>query len=200
MMDYLILDCETTGLGDDDEPIECAALRVSPAWEVTRVFYCRWAPWVPVSPEAATINGYAGSAWDGYGKAHAYDLRVLNEIAEGAKLAGSNPGFDVCMLRKLRERHGVAEPALGTHRMDDLGSLGTPLCRAAGSPRGGQAAVLEALARAGLPVPPMPAELARHGRGRTGPHTALGDAWAALHALRCLISPAETYWRGRLPA
>ena len=198
-MDWIIVDCEDTGFSDTDEPIpqqpiELAALRVRD-WQVTARLYCRWQPSIAVQPKAAAVNGYTGANWIDAGWMHERDLAEFADIARGAQWAGSFPDYDFRLLDEARRSFGLPPFPLGTHRKLDVGSLGAPLLRARGVTRGGMDPIIDTLASLGMPVPPMPTNLAAMARGRTGPHTAMGDAWRTLHALRCLWEPAERHWR-----
>lgn len=198
-MDFAIVDTEDTGFSDTDtpipqEPIELAALRVRD-WRVVGSLYCRWRPSIAVQPKAAAVNGYTPEAWAWTWPMIAGDMDAFAALCDGAQWAGSFPDYDFRLLDAARRAFGLPAFPLGTHRKEDVGSLGAPMLRALGVTRGGMDAIVDTLAFLGMPVPLMPADLAAMARGRTGPHTAMGDAWRTLHALRCLWRPAERHWR-----
>ena len=192
-----IVDTDTTGF-DDPAPIEIAALHVSPAWTVTRAFYRRWLPAKDVEPKAAEKNGYTPEAWALCEPVTADDLRAFGEFVAGRQWAGSFPDFDFRALEPNRIGARLPSWDVATHRKIDVLTLGAPLIRATERERNGQASVLDALASLGLPLPPLPEWLAALAGGRTGPHTAMGDAWATVWALRCTWQPVEEYWRGAM--
>ncbi len=198
-MDWIVVVAEDTGFSDTDTPIppapiELAALRVRD-WQVVGRLYCRWRPTLTVQPKAAAVNGYTPEAWAWAWPMTQGDLDAFADIARGAQWAGSFPDYDFRLLDAARRAFGMPAFPLATHRKIDVGSLGAPMLRALGVTRGGMDPIVDTLAGLGMPVPPMPADLATMARGRTGPHTAMGDAWRTLHALRCLWRPAERHWR-----
>jgi hypothetical protein len=197
MRPLTIVDVETTGF-IEPAPIEIAALRLTPAWTIERAFYRRWHPAKPVEPDAARKNGYNAHDWRGCEPVTPDDLAEFSAFVEGSQWAGSFPDFDFNALEPNRIGARLKPWPLATRRKLNLGSNGAPLLAAVGVDGGGQEAILDALARVGRPCPPIPEWLAHRARGRTGPHTAMGDAWGAWHALRHLWTEAEEYWRGQL--
>jgi hypothetical protein len=191
------VDVETTGF-DNPAPIEIAAMRLTPAWTVERAFYRRWQPSKPVEPDAARINGYNERDWQGCEPVTEDDLRAFSAFVAGSQWAGSHPDFDYGAMEPNRVGARLPEWHLATHRRINVGSNGGPLIEAVGGTSGGQAAILEALAKVGRPVPPMPEWLVDLARGRIGVHSAMGDAWSGAWALRHLWTEAEEYWRGQL--
>lgn len=200
-MDFAIVDIEDTGFAAPHEPpvpqeiIELAALRVRD-WRVVNAMYRRVRPTLLVLSGAMKVNGYAPEAWAGCRKLDAGDMLTFHDFVSGAQWVGSNPGYDYGHLEAAARKFAVPDFPLGTHRKIDVGSLGAPLV-AVRQTRGGLDGICEALAAVGHPVPPMPRELAEIARGRDGAHTAMGDAWRTLHALRCLWEPAEAHWRAK---
>lgn len=194
---FVIVDIEHTGLVKP-APIEIAALRLSPAWTVTGAFYRRWTPAKEVDPGAAAKNGYTPEAWALCEPMTAGDLLAFTEFVRGHRWAGASPDGDRAALEPSRVGAMLPEWPLASGHAIDVLSLGAPLIRATETSRNGQASVIEALASLGHNLPPLPEWLAHMADGRTGPHTAMGDAWAAAHALRCLWPPVEEFWRGEV--
>jgi hypothetical protein len=201
MKRYALLDQEDTGFSDDGTPIpqqtiEIAALIVSyPALEVERVYYARFRPTIPVLPAAAKVNGYTPETWELYPELNAYDLDHLADMLDGTQVVGSMPSYDDRILTAERARVGGREPRLATHRRLDLGSIGAPLVEALGLKSGGMDAIIGGLESIGLLVPPTPTYIQHASRGRTGPHTAMGDAWRLLHVMRHVYLPAVEHWQ-----
>ena len=197
---YSLLDLETTGFADDgavipQQIIEAAAIVVDETGSIHRTYYGRFTPTIPVLPGAAKVNGYTAEAWAGWPEIAAHDLNVLAAFMDGTQAVGSMPSFDKERIDEEIARVGGRAPVLSTHRRLDLGSVGAPLVEGLGLASGGMDAIIAGLESVGLPVPPMPARLREVARGRDGAHTAMGDAWRTLHALRCLWEPVERHWR-----
>lgn len=194
---FVIVDIENTGfIGGRPAPIELAALRISPAWTVTGAFYRRWTPAKAVQPDAARKNGYTPEAWALCEPMCADDLIAFAEFVRDHRWAGASPDGDRATLESSRVGAMLPEWPLASGHAVDVLTLGAPLIRATERDRNGQASVMDALASLGLPLPPLPEWLAAMADGRTGPHTAMGDAWAAAWALRHTWEPFEEYWRG----
>lgn len=191
-----MVDVETTGF-DAPAPIEIAALHLSPSWMVTSAFYRRWQPAKDVEPEAAAVNGYTPEAWALCEPVTADDLRAFGEFLTGRQWSGSFPDFDFRALEALRIGARLPPWPTATHRKIDVGSLGAPLCAAVDC-KAGQEGILAGLAALGKPLPPVPEWLCERAGGRAGPHTAMGDAWAASWILRHVWQPYEEHWRGEV--
>lgn len=199
-MTWAVCDTETTGWDKSDtepqEPIELAALRVTEDFEVVGRFYRRWQPSLPVQPGAAKVNGYNAIDWIDCDAICQVDLVHFASFIDGTEWVGSNPRYDFDLIEAQRIGRRLSPWRLSTHRKVDVGSLGLPLIKARGR-KGGLDGIIGALTALGQPAPPMPTDLAEIAGGRIGPHTAMGDAWRTLHAFRCLMQPALTYWRAR---
>lgn len=195
MRPITFVDIETDGR-DNPAPIEIAALRLTSAWTIERAFYRRWQPAQPVEPDAAKKNGYNEHDWEGCEPVRAEDLIAFGEFIAGSQWAGAAPIGDVVVMDAMRIGACLPRWDVSGHKPDLL-SLGRPLVTAVGGTGSNQTAVLGALAEVGRPVPLMPEWLAALARGRTGVHTAMGDAWNGTWALRHLWTEAEDYWRGQ---
>lgn len=125
------VDTETTGLREQDIPIEVAWHDMGtgehgcfiPRHDVDKVR-------ANAHPDALALNGYeeriAGAVQD-----DGTELRRLHLALRGQVLAGSNVRFDAAKLARLFERWGMA-PEPWTHRLGELapyaaGVLGLPL-------------------------------------------------------------------------
>lgn len=118
----IVVDIETTGLDEDDFPLEVAAVNVATGEE----FYL--VPWVTMTdisradPKALQINRYfergvRDEIVDSLGTQKGY--RRLQEMLGGNTFGGSNPRFDSDMLRGR-----VA--TVWHHRLADLAAYAAP--------------------------------------------------------------------------
>lgn len=183
-MKLVFVDTETTGLDRQaDEVIELAALRVDwPSWTTESVYYQRFRPTRPVSPEAAAVNGYTEEAWADAPRITSEKIAAFVEFTDGARWVGSMPQFDYDFIESERETRSLRPWALASRRLIDVGSLGAPLFFAGYGEKGG----LDELCTV-LGVPPSSLVSLASG-GRVGPHTAMGDALRTAEVFRRLMS------------
>jgi len=185
----VFVDTETTGLDRQaDEIIELAALRVDwPSWTTESVYYQRFRPTREVSPEAAAVNGYTEEAWE---DAHTFATgAVIDRIVgftDGARWVGSMPQFDFDFLDRARRVYGSRPWALASRRLLDVGSLGAPLLFAGYGEKGGLDELCTVIG-VSLDVPPS-SLVSLAAKGRTGPHTAMGDALRTRDVFRRLMA------------
>ncbi len=186
-MKLVFPDTETTGLDrSSDEIIELAALRVDwPSWRVDGVYYRRFAPYGPVPPEAAAINGYTPEAWAGAERVTTADLLEFRDFVAGCRWIGSMPQFDFDFIERARMARGVDPFALASRRLWCVNSLASPLTFAGRVEKGGLDELCSVL---GIGDPGEGAGFATAAGGRTAPHTAMGDALRCVMVLRRLLS------------
>jgi len=162
----IIVDVESTGLGDKAVPLEIAAINVDSGEEFHMVPHVTRQQLVDAEPDALRINRYyeRGLYRDMYddeaGTTHAYGF--LANMLRGNTLGGSNPAFDA---RLLAPHTG----AVWHHRLADVSAY--------------------ACARMGLPPTELPGlekvcEFLQV--VNTEPHSALGDARATAECFRRL--------------
>lgn len=128
------VDCETTGLTDDDEVISVAIATwdSEKAQRVEMRYLGYFFPLGECHPGAARINGYSPQAWaEKIGsRAEFMSSGACNTIArelEGLMYwGGSNPGFDIAKLQEAFRRVRVPWPKMG-HRKIDTSSMALPL-------------------------------------------------------------------------
>lgn len=120
------VDCETTGLEDTDEILECCiATWNDGAFNV--VFHEEFRPLGSVTPEAAAVNGYTPDRAACFSPLDAAACGRIAAALQGLELwAGSNPGFDKRFLQNAFRRARVAWPKIG-HRNVDIASMAVPL-------------------------------------------------------------------------
>ena len=191
-MKLVFVDTETTGLDRQaDEVIELAALRVDwPSWTTEAVFYQRFRPTRPVSPEAAAVNGYTEDAWRGNPDVDSPNARraIMHFVnfCGGARWVGSMPQFDYDFIERARRTLSVRPWALASRRLIDVGSLGAPLLFAGYGEKGGLDELCAVLG-VSLDVPPS-SLVSLAAKGRVGAHTAMGDALRTRDVFRKLMS------------
>jgi DNA polymerase III epsilon subunit-like protein len=123
------IDCETSGVTEDDEVISVAIA----TWDDGAVdvryhkhFFCQGT----ITPEAQKVNGYDSELWWKKKNAQNWYASYANEVASALGdlriWGGSNPDFDRRMLRATFRRVRVAWPHIG-HRNCDVASLAVPL-------------------------------------------------------------------------
>jgi len=193
----VIVDTKTTGLDRTrDEVIEVAAIKVEfPIGDPCEIFYQRFAPSMPVSPEAASVNGYTPETWGKtpslYGREGRLALSGFVEFVSGARWVGSMPQFDFDMLVRPCSVWGLPDlgKVLASRRLIDVGSLGAMLVLAGIGEKGGLDELCEK-----LKIPdtndPMLDDFAKMTGGRIGPHTAMGDA---LRTLAAFVTLTEVF-------
>ena len=176
--------------------IELAAIKVGfPIGDTCEMFYQRFAPSVPVSPEAAKVNGYTPEAWGNAPILHSPDggiaLSGFVDFIRGARWVGSMPQFDFDMLHRpcAAMRGFDIGKVLASRRLIDVGSLGAMLVLAGIGEKGGLDELCEK-----LKIPdtndPMLDDFAKMTGGRIGPHTAMGDA---LRTLAAFVTLTEVF-------
>jgi DNA polymerase III epsilon subunit-like protein len=184
-------DTETTGLDrSTDQIIELAVLRIDwPSWRVDGVYYQRFRPTCTVHPDAATVNGYTPEAWQGSPEIDSAAAKVAFEefaaFVSGCRWLGSMPQFDWDMIENARRRLKLTDRLpLSNRRLWCVNSLASPLTFAGRVEKGGLDELCSVL---GIGDPGEGAGFAAVAGGRTGPHTAMGDALRCVRVLRRLL-------------
>lgn len=102
--DWLVVDTETTGLGDEDEIVSVAV--VSPAGEVLFSEIVR--PTIPISRGASAVNGFTDEMVAAAPPFAAIYPR-LAELLTGRRVLAYNADFDRRMLAQTCSRYGLAK-------------------------------------------------------------------------------------------
>ncbi len=131
--DYIFLDIEGSGLDTDvAEILEIAAIRADGDGTVITSYSDRVKPTLPVSPEAAAINGYTEAAWADavpLSRAIATMRRVIlsdNYEASYVVVAHFGESYDRPMLRNACKRLGVPSLLEGRGWVD-TGQMAWPM-------------------------------------------------------------------------
>ncbi len=193
-MKLVFPDTETTGLDrQSDEVIELAALRIDwPSWRVDGAYYQRFRPTRAVHPDAAAVNGYTSEAWQGSPDIDSASAKKAFEefaaFVSGCRWIGSMPQFDFDMLVRARGRVNLQEPLpLASRRLWCVNSMAAPLTFAGRVEKGGLDELCSVLGISN--AEPAPSSLlALRAGGRTGAHTAMGDALRCVAVARRLLS------------
>lgn len=172
MRDIIVIDCETTGLGEGAAILEVAAVNVATGIEFQFAPYVVKGDIAHAEPKALQINRYfERGVWEHMAMPDKTDdlFDDLRKILTGNTFAGSNPTFDSNLIAKHTDR-------VWHHRLLDLsaycaGVMGWPPNHLQG---------LEWVCR----------EL---GVENTEPHSALGDARATAECFRLLMARAELH-------
>lgn len=121
MTPLLVLDTETGDLDPRTSSlIEIAALATDERGEVVDSFEVRVRPSLPVSAEAARVNGYTPEGWR-FAMEPADGLRAFVEwlVPHGDRLlVGHNVGFDVRFIEQEGLREGVDPGLMWRRRVD----------------------------------------------------------------------------------
>jgi DNA polymerase III epsilon subunit-like protein len=143
-----------------------------------------------VHPDAATVNGYTPEAWQGSPEIDSAAAKVAFEefaaFVSGCRWLGSMPQFDWDMIENARRRLKLTDRLpLSSRRLWCVNSLASPLTFAGRVEKGGLDELCSVL---GIGDPGEGAGFAAVAGGRTGPHTAMGDALRCVMVLRRLLS------------
>lgn len=132
----VVIDTETGGLDPYRHciiEIAVALIAVS-GTELSDVLSCynmRMMPDMPVTKEAAAVNGYHPDTWGGFIDRRMVFLGLLDwcreVVPEGSLWCGMNVDFDLCFLKNELLRQAKLMPPQMSYRKLDVGSLCFPL-------------------------------------------------------------------------